>query len=171
MYFHNILNCITFLQAGSSWSPDMDEQTRQARFESMRRAPGMRRVSSNKKLFVVHKDLQKQCVRLIRRHEFDRRINTAEVRRQQNVMERKRDKLANQQKRFEIKNEKTHAFLENVRKSHAKCDEVIRQSEVIDTDKVKPQYVDIIRAIGTLSMPRSMKERLRWECTVNPIRD
>ena len=147
-----------------------DDQTRMARFESMRRAPGMRKASSNKKLFIVHKDLQKQCSRSIKRHEFDTRINTAEMRRQQNVMERKRDKLNNQQKMFDIKREKTHLFLDDLRQSHVKSEKVIQQSSSMESN-IKPQYMDMIRAIGNMSMPNAMKERLRWQCTVNPDRD
>ena len=147
----------------------MDEQTRQARFESMRKAPGLRKLSSNKKLFIVHKDLQKQCDRIVKRHEFDVRINTALVRREQSVMERHLDKLFSQQKRFALKREKTHVFLDKLEQSHLEREKTIRSLDAIDQQKIRPRYIDVIRSINNLSMPNDMKERLCFEYTTNPV--
>ena len=147
----------------------MDEQTRQARFESMRKAPGLRKLSSNKKLFIVHKDLQKQCDKIVRQYEFDVRINTALVRREQNVMERKLEKIANKQREYALRRERTHEFLESLQRRHLERQNTIERLSAIDPTRIRPRYIDVIRYINNLAMPTDMKERLCFVYTTNPV--
>ena len=145
----------------------MDEQTRQAHFESMRKAPGLRKASSNKKLFMVHKDLQKQCDKIIKQHELDVRIQAADLRQKQEDIERRHEKLRRQQKHFDRTRQTTHKFLEQLDQSHVHSEVAIRQCYVSIEQKIKPSYMDTIRSIDRMAMPRTMKERLRHQYTVN----
>lgn len=56
-----------------------DVQTYMARFESMRNSVQGKR---NRKVFVVHKELERQCRNALRSQEFTSRMNDAELRRQ-----------------------------------------------------------------------------------------
>ncbi|KAK2158314.1 hypothetical protein LSH36_173g09008 [Paralvinella palmiformis] len=133
----------------------------------MRKAPGLRRATSNRKLFMVHKDLQKQCDKRIKQHEVDVRIQAADIRQKQTDMERRHETLVRQQKHFDRKRQKTHAFLEQLRQSHVQNEVAIRRFTVCVEQKIKPGYIETIRSIGKMPMPNSMKERLRHQYTVN----
>jgi len=68
------------MQQSSSYDGGMsDIQTYLARFESMRNSVQGRR---NRKVFVVHKELERQCRNALRSQEFTARMNNAELKRQ-----------------------------------------------------------------------------------------
>jgi hypothetical protein len=159
-------------------SPDeMDEQTRHVHFESMRRLPGASRYfqrikivwhpskffprlkpSKNKKLFVVHKELQRQCDKEVRRHQFDARVMAAEIDRQQQLVQKKQEGLRTQRR-------KCH---ENSVRLRSDLDDVDRRHHTAEMTRVSPTHVratdaSIVRAIEKMEMPRSMKDRLQMQ--------
>ena len=79
-----------------------DQQTQLARYESMRKGNNGRHFSENKKLFLVHMDLRKQCERCVRGYARDTQMVMREITRQQKVIEEKKTHLEKQRESFKV---------------------------------------------------------------------
>ena len=125
-------------------------------------APGSRaaKASRNKKLFVVHKDLQKQCDKLVKRHEYDAQLKSLEFKRQQTFYEQKQEDLKHQKQRLNEESLRTRRTLEQIVRNHT-LREVQRQRK-LELPK-KTTDGEIIRAIRRMSMPKAMKQKLQLQ--------
>lgn len=155
-----IESIVSFL--GFQEADEMDEQTRMAHFESMRRAPlfTKRKCSRNKKLFVIHKDLQKQCDKEVRRHAFDARVATSEINRQQQLYQRKQETLRKQKKQAREDEKRTHDELDQITQGHK-----MAELTLVNLKRpIKTSNAAILKqAIAKLDMPRHMKEKLKMD--------
>ncbi|ELU03927.1 hypothetical protein CAPTEDRAFT_197181 [Capitella teleta] len=139
---------------------EMDDQTRHAHFESLRSMPGVTRLkpSRNKKLYIVHKDLQRQCDKEVRRHQFDARVTTSEINRQQQLVQKKQETLHKQRNKCYATSERTRNELDRAEHSHE-----VAESKKINAVPMRTTHASIVRAIEKLEMPRAMKEKLQMQ--------
>ena len=141
----------------------MDDQTRIAHFESMRRTVGMKnsRTPRNKKLYGTHKDLQRQCDKQLRRHDFDARMAASDIRRQQRLMEKKQELLKKQQRQCIRNSGETHKVLSESLESHGLAESM--STSHMRRVPAKATDAEVARAIRKMQMPRYMMDKLQMQ--------
>ena len=100
------------------------------------------------------------CQREILRHKFDTQVVTAGLRREQRVVESKNQKLQKQKDRCKLQREKTHGFLEQQEKGHHEKESALVANLELQNKPSRKDDEELMKAIGKLQMPTSMKERL-----------
>ncbi|ELT98987.1 hypothetical protein CAPTEDRAFT_205951 [Capitella teleta] len=107
----------------------MDDDTRNVLFESMkgrcagRRHPIAQRLTTNKsnrKLYLEHKQLERECSAIVRQYLLDVKIAEARLHKQRFEMTKKRERLQREQTTLESETKRRHAALEEERQRHLK---------------------------------------------------
>ena len=139
----------------------MDEQSYNARFESMRKRPGGHSlVSKNKQLLYVHKDLDKRCANMIQKHKHDTRYFEAGIRREQLMLEKRHESLEKQKQKCDRQRQQTHYLLESSQRLHLAKEQTRLFQRAPSARKYMPTEIDVIQEIMKLTMPTHMKQRL-----------
>lgn len=140
----------------------MDETTYNVRFESMRKAPpGGRRSNKNKQIVARHRELEKDCSRLVSKHRQDTKWATAQLRREQLVTERKQELYRREQQQFQEASRRVQRQLEVSEQSRTvRAGKAAQDGQSLQHEMFKNDRKAIMALLNKMALPTKMKERL-----------